>query len=66
MPCCKYSDPSENKKKLNTLLNTNNPWKHCRFLAAQESHTVAWSEAFPLANVGNLLSPDELCIAIAL
>jgi len=50
---------------LNSLLNTNNPWNHCRLLAAQES-TAAWSEAFPIASVGNLLSPDELCIAIAL
>ena len=51
---------------LNSLLNTNNPWNHCRLLAAQESHTAAWSEAFPIASVGNLLSPDELRIAIAL
>jgi len=39
---------------------------HCRSLAAQESHTAAWSEAFPIASVVNLLSPDELRIAIAL
>ena len=51
---------------LNSLLNTNNPWNHCRLLAAQESHTGAWSEAFPIASVGNLLTPDELRIAIAL
>jgi len=51
---------------LNSLLNTNNPWNHCRLLAAQESHTAAWSEVFPTASVGNLLSPDELRIAIAL
>jgi len=51
---------------LNSLLNTNNPWNHYRLLAAQESHTAAWSEAFPIASVGNLLSPDELHIAIDL
>jgi len=51
---------------LNSLLNTNNPWNHCRLLAAQESHTAAWSEAFAIASVGNLLSADELHIAIAL
>jgi len=39
---------------------------HCRLLTAQNSHTAAWSEAFPIASVGNLLSPDELRIAIAL
>jgi len=33
---------------------------------AQKSHTTAWSEAFPIASVRNLLSPDELRIAIAL
>jgi len=51
---------------LNSLLNTNNPWNHCLLLAAQESHNVVWSEAFQIASVGNLLSPDELRIAIAL
>ena len=51
---------------LNSLLNTNNLWNHCWLLAAQESHTAAWSEAFPIASVGNLLSPEELRIAIAL
>ena len=51
---------------LNSLLNTNNPWNHCRLLAAQESHTAAWSEALPIASLGTLLSPDELRIAIAL
>ena len=51
---------------LNSLLNTNNPWNHCRLIAAQESHTAAWSEAYPIASVGSLLSPDELRIAIAL
>ena len=51
---------------LNSLLNTNNPWNHCRLLAAQESHSAAWSKVFPIASVGNLLSSDELCIAIAL
>ena len=50
---------------LKSLLNTNNPWNHCRLLAAQESHTAAWSKAFPIASVGNLLSPDEFRIAIA-
>jgi len=43
---------------LNSLLNTNNAWNHCRLLAAQESHTAAWSEGFPIASVGNLLSPE--------
>jgi len=55
---CRYS--------LNSLLNTNNPWNHCRLLAAQKSHTAAWSESFPIASVGNLLSFGELRIAIAL
>ena len=47
---------------LNSLLNINNSWNHCRLHAAQESHIAAWSEAFPIASVGNLLSPDELRI----
>jgi len=51
---------------LNSLLNTNNSWNHCRLLAAQESHTADWSEAFPIASFGNLLSPEELRITIAL
>ena len=33
---------------------------HCQFI--QKSHTAA----FPIASIGNLLSPDELRIAIAL
>jgi len=49
---------------LNSLLNINNSWNHCRLLAAQESHIAAWSEVFPIASVGNLLSPDELRITI--
>jgi len=32
----------------------------------QKSHTAAWLEAFPFASIGNLLSHDELRIAIAL
>jgi len=47
-------------------LNTPSPWNHCRLLTAQKNHTAAWSETFPIASVGNLLSPDELRIAIAL
>jgi len=39
---------------------------HCRLLTAQKSHSAAWSEAFPISSVGNLLSPDELRIAIVL
>jgi len=54
------------RDSLNSLLNTNGPWNHCRLLAAQENHTADWSEAFSIAIVGNLLSPDELRIAIAL
>ena len=54
------------RDSLNTLLNTNNPWNHCRLLATQESHTAAWSETFPIASVGNLFSPDKVRIAIAL
>ena len=54
------------KDSLNTLLNTKNPWNHCRLLTAQESHTTPWSEAFPITNIGNLISPDKLRIAITL
>jgi len=54
------------KDALAVLLDTPSPWNHCRLLTAQKSHTSAWSEAFPIASVGNLLSPDELRIAIAL
>jgi len=50
---------------LAALLDTPSPWNHCRLLTAQKSHTAAWSEVFPIASVGNLLSPDELRIAIA-
>jgi len=53
------------RDSLAVLLNTPSPWNHCRLLTAQKSHTAVWSEAFPIAGVGNLLSPDELGIAIA-
>ena len=39
---------------------------HCRLFTAQKSHTAAWSEALPIASSRNLLSPDELRIAIGL
>jgi len=52
------------RDSLATLLDTPSPWNHCRLLTTQKSHTAAWS--FPIANVRNLLSPDELRIAIAL
>ena len=35
---------------LNSLLNTNNPWNLCRLLAAQDSHTAAWSRSQLLAS----------------
>jgi len=54
------------RDSLAALLDTPSPWNHCRLLTAQESHTATWSEAFPIASVRNLLSPDELRIAIAL
>ena len=54
------------RDSLAALLDTTSPWNHCRLLTAQKSHTAAWSEAFPIASVGNLLSPDELQPAIAL
>jgi len=54
------------KEALAVLLDTPSPWNYCRLLTAQKSHTAAWSEAFPIASVRNLLSPDELRIAIAL
>jgi len=45
---------------LAVLLNTPSPWKleplswlSATILTAQKSHTVAWSEAFPIASVGN-------------
>jgi len=46
------------RDSLNTLLNTRSPWDYCWLLAAQDSYTAAWSEAFPVANVGHLLSRD--------
>jgi len=54
------------KDAVAALLDTPSPWNHCWLLIAQKSHTAASSEAFPIASVGNLLSPDELRIAIAL
>jgi len=45
------------RDSFNTLLNTNKSLIYCQLLTAEDSHTAAWSEAFPL---GNLLSPDEL------
>jgi len=54
------------KDALTALLDTPSPWNHCRLLTAQKSHTAAWSEAFPIVSIGNLLSPDELRITIAL
>ena len=54
------------RDSLTVLLDTLSPWNHCRLLTAQKNQTAAWSEAFPIASVGNLLRPDELRIAIAL
>jgi len=46
---------------------THCPVQHpSQLLTAQKSHTDAWLEALPIASVGNLLSTDELQIAIAL
>jgi len=36
---------------LNALHKSPSPWNKCPVLAAQKSHTVAWSKAFPVANV---------------
>ena len=54
------------KDALTALLDTPSPWNHCRLLTAQKSHTAARSEAFPIVSIGNLLSPDERRITIAL
>ena len=54
------------RDSLAALLDAPSPWNNCRLLTAQKNHTAAWSEAFPIASVGNLLSPDEIRIAIAL
>jgi len=44
---------------LNSLLNTCDPCKKVISLQHKTATTtVAWSEAFPFANVRNLLSPD--------
>ena len=51
---------------LTALLSTPSLWNRSRVLTAQKSHTAAWLEAFPFASIGNLLSHDELRIAIAL
>jgi len=74
-----HHDPSPLQKEIQSAwddlacrdslyVSTKSPWVHCRcrLLVAQVSHTAAWLEAFPLSNVGNLLSPDDLRIAIAL
>ena len=54
------------RDSLAVLFDTPSHWNHCRLRTAQKSHTAAWSEAFPIAIVRNLLSPDELRIATAL
>ena len=54
------------RDSLAVLLDTPSTWNHCQLLTAQKSHTAAWSEAFPIAIIGNLLRPDKLRIAIAL
>jgi len=54
------------RDSLNTLLCIKSTWNHCLLLTAQESHIATWSETFPIATVGNLLSPDEHRIATAL
>jgi len=54
------------RDSLNTLLNTKTLGTTVSYLMHKESHTATWSEAFPISNVGNLLSPDELCITITL
>jgi len=53
---------------LNNLLNSISPWNDCQLFPAQESHSSAWSEAFPSprletssALMGSILqSPTEL------
>jgi len=54
------------RDSLAALLDNPSPWNHCQLLTTQKSHTASWSEAFPTAGARNLLSPDQLQIAIAL
>jgi len=49
------------RDSLNALLNTLSA-THC----IRKLYCVAWSKAFLTTNVGNLLSPDELHIAMTL
>jgi len=48
------------RDSLTALLYTPRPWNSSELLTAQKNHTAAWSEAFPIASIRNLLSPDEL------
>jgi len=47
------------RDSLTALLDTPSPWNHCRLLTAQKSHTAAWSEAFLIASIGNLMSSQS-------
>ena len=53
------------KRKYNQPRMTTTAKINSKQMAAQESFTAAWSEAFPVANVGILLSTNKLRIAIA-
>jgi len=46
------------ENSLTVLLNTSSSWNRSRLLTAQKSHTATWSEAFPIASIGNLMSSE--------
>jgi hypothetical protein len=54
------------KERLHDLVSTADQFGKARLLAAQTKHSGAWLKAVPSQNVGTLLTPDVLRIAIAL
>lgn len=54
------------KESLQELMTSADQYSKARLLAAQEKHSGAWVEAIPSGNLGTLLSPDELRIAVSL
>ena len=54
------------KKSHENLLSQADQQSRARLLAAEHGEAGAWLHALPVSNVGNLLSHDELRIAVAL
>jgi len=51
---------------IKALFSAPDPWTKGRLLTAKERYHTAWWQVILFATAGNLLCPDELCIALSL